>query len=146
MLKTQESKETISDSEWKVMRVIWTLGQAHSDQIIRQLQSSNSWSESTIKTLMRRLVQKGLLQTRKDGRRFIYQATVNQTSCIDNEANHLLDKTCDMHKGQLILQMVKDSPISKSDLAAIKRVIDQKAKTAPDKVPCNCLGCNMKAC
>lgn len=55
-----ENKEAgnISDAEWEVMRIIWTLETASSSEVIKELQAKKDWSESTIKTLMGRLVQK----------------------------------------------------------------------------------------
>lgn len=142
MVKLQENKSTISDSEWEVMRIIWTLEPVSSTKIIRELQAKKNWSESTIKTLLRRLVKKDLLNTTKEGRHFIYSANVNQTEA----AEELLNRMCDMHKGEVLLQLIANSPISKSDLSKIKGIIDTKEKKAPDMVPCNCLPGNEKMC
>ncbi len=38
----------ISDAEWQVMRVVWTLGQANSSEIIEQLAAKCAWSPSTV--------------------------------------------------------------------------------------------------
>lgn len=138
MLKTK-NELTISDAEWEVMRIVWTLGQAGSSQIIDQLQAKTDWTESTIKTLLRRLCQKGYLKTTKDGRKFIYSATVNQTDMMYEETKAMLDKMCDMHKGQLLIKLMKDLPISKGDLKILNQEIIEKEKSAPDQVNCNCL-------
>ncbi|MBD5429458.1 CopY/TcrY family copper transport repressor [Lactobacillus sp.] len=129
----------ISDSEWEVMRIIWTLKKAYTSQIITELQKKNDWSDSTIKTLVRRLIQKGLLKTEKDGRRFIYLPTVSQIEMMKKATNELLNKLCDMHKGEVILELLKKSPISKGDLIEMNDVIVEKEKSAPEMVPCNCL-------
>lgn len=139
MLKHDVKNQTISDSEWEVMRIVWTIGDTYASQIIEQLQKKYDWSESTIKTLMRRLVDKGFLKAKKDGRRFIYMTTVNQTQMMTEASQELLDKMCDMHKGEVLLELLKNSPISQSDLTKLQTVISKKAKTAPEKVPCNCL-------
>lgn len=139
MVKLQEKESTISDSEWEVMRIIWTIEPVSSTKIIQELQAKKDWSESTIKTLLRRLVNKNLLNTTKEGRHFVYSAKVNQAQVMTEAAQELLDRMCNMHKGEVILQLLADSPISKSDLAKMKQVINQKEKTAPEMVPCNCL-------
>lgn len=139
MVKLQEKESTISDSEWEIMRIIWTLETVSSTKIIQELQAKKDWSESTIKTLLRRLVNKNLLNTTKEGRHFVYSAKVNQAQVMIEAAQELLDRMCNMHKGEVILQLLADSPISKSDLAKMKQIIDQKEKTAPEMVPCNCL-------
>lgn len=139
MVKLQGKESTISDSEWEIMRIIWTIEPVSSTKIIQELQAKKDWSESTIKTLLRRLVNKNLLNTTKEGRHFVYSAKVNQAQVMTEAAQELLDRMCNMHKGEVILQLLADSPISKSDLAKMKQVINQKEKTAPEMVPCNCL-------
>lgn len=129
----------ISDSEWDVMRIIWTLGPTHVNKVLEQLQDKNGWSDSTIKTLMRRLVKKGLLKTQKDSRRFLYSATVNQKDMMKKAADNMLSRMCDMHKGGLLIDLVKEVPLSQSDIAQLQEVLAQKAKTAPARVACNCL-------
>lgn len=139
MVKLEDTETTISNSEWEVMRIVWTIGDTYANQIILQLQQKQGWSESTIKTLIRRLVNKGLLSTKKDGRRFIYTATVNQTDMMAEATNELLSRMCDMHKGEVLLKLLANSPISKSDLAKMQKEIEKKKQSAPEKVPCNCL-------
>ena len=139
MVKLQEKESTISDSEQEIMRIIWTIEPVSSTKIIQELQAKKDWSESTIKTLLRRLVNKNLLSTTKEGRHFVYSAKVNQAQVMTEAAQELLDRMCNMHKGEVILQLLADSPISKNDLAKMKQVINQKEKTAPEMVPCNCL-------
>lgn len=146
MVKLQEKNSTISDSEWEIMRIIWTLEPVSSNKIIHQLQAKKAWSESTIKTLLHRLVQKKLLHTSKESRHFVYTARVNQTQVMTEAAEELLNQMCDMHKGEVILQLVAKSPISKTDLAKIKQIIDTKEKSAPKTVPCNCLPDDEKIC
>lgn len=146
MVKLQEKESTISDSEWEAMRIIWTLEPVSSTKIIEELQAKKDWSESTIKTLLRRLVKKNLLSTKKEGRRFVYTAKVNQTQVMAEAAQELLNRMCDMHKGEVLLQLIANSPISKSDLSKIKEIIATKKKDAPYMVPCNCLPGNEKMC
>ena len=146
MVKLQEKESTISDSEWEIMRIIWTIEPVSSTKIIQELQAKKDWSESTIKTLLRRLVNKNLLNTTKEGRHFVYSAKVNQAQVMTEAAQELLDRMCNMHKGEVILQLLAYSPISKNDLAKMKQIIDQKEKTAPETVPCNCLPGKERLC
>lgn len=139
MVKLEQAETTISNSEWEVMRIVWTLGDTYASQIISQLQKKQGWSESTIKTLIRRLVKKGVLSAKKDGRRFIYTATVSQTDMMTEATSELLNRMCDMHKGEVILKLLADSPISKNDLKQMQKEIEKKQETAPEKVPCNCI-------
>lgn len=146
MTKTQLDMTNISDSEWEVMRIVWTLDTAYSADIISQLQAKKDWSESTIKTLIRRLVQKGFLKTDQDGRRLIYSPSVSQAEMMYQETKELLNRMCDMHKGEVLIKLLKDSPVSKDDLIKLDKEIKLKEKTAPKVVPCNCLTKGIHTC
>ncbi|MBA1393741.1 CopY/TcrY family copper transport repressor [Lactobacillus sp. XV13L] len=138
--------QNISDAEWEVMRIVWTLGEIHAGDVIDQLQAKMGWSESTIKTLMGRLVKKGLLKTRKDGRRFVYTATVNQVQMMIQVTSEMMGHMCDMHKGQVMIEILKEMPLSKGDITTIEAELDQKKADAPAMVDCNCLLAKQHEC
>ncbi len=53
---------TITDSEWEVMRAIWTMGQTTSRELIDTMNQLEGWSDSTTKTLLHRLIKKGAVE------------------------------------------------------------------------------------
>ena len=57
----------ISEAEWEVMRVLWSNSNVTSKLVIETLSEEKKWSASTIKTLLSRLVDKNILQTKKIG-------------------------------------------------------------------------------
>lgn len=129
----------IPESEWEIMRIIWTTGTIGSSEVIANLQEKTTWSESTIKTLLHRLVEQGWLKTEKKGRKFFYTPTVGQTEMMYRTSMEMFDRMCDMHKGDLLIDLLKSLPISKSDLTKIAKLASEKAKSAPETIPCNCL-------
>lgn len=139
-------EHNISEAEWEVMRIVWTLGEIHTGDVIQQLQVKKNWSESTIKTLMGRLVKKGLLQTRKDGRRFVYSATVTQVQMMIKVTNEMMSHMCDMHKGQVLIEILKNMPLSKGDISTIEKELDHKKVNAPMMIDCNCLTSSQHDC
>src|SRR5215469_11053814 len=50
----------ISDAEWQVMEAAWSLGEAPAAAIIEELAKSTAWNHRTIRTLLGRLVEKGV--------------------------------------------------------------------------------------
>ncbi|WP_294603043.1 CopY/TcrY family copper transport repressor [uncultured Lactobacillus sp.] len=143
----EKNKEhNISEAEWEVMRIVWTLGKIHTGDVIQQLQAKKDWSESTIKTLMGRLVKKGLLKTRKDGRRFVYSATVTQIEMMIQVTNEMMSHMCDMHKGQVMIAILKDMPLSQGDITKIESELALKKEHAPEMVNCNCLASGQHEC
>lgn len=143
---TQKSKVDISDAEWEVMRIIWTLNETGTNEVIKQLQAKRQWSESTIKTLMRRLVQKGFLKVKRGGRKFIYCPTISENEMMVNETQDLMTHMCNMHKGKMLIDILKDVPLSQADILTMQKELSEKLKTAPKQVECNCLALGVKDC
>lgn len=146
MVKKAQNQNDISTAEWEVMRIIWTLGKAHTSQIIRQLQAKKNWSESTIKTLVRRLVRKGYLRIDKEGRKFIYCPTISENEMMVSQTEKMMAHMCDMHKGRMLIDILKKVPLSQADIEVMQRELKQKIKTAPKTVKCNCLASGVKDC
>ena len=51
----------ITDAEWEVMRVVWANDRVTSKKVISVLEEKMDWTQSTIKTILGRLVEKGVL-------------------------------------------------------------------------------------
>ena len=64
----------ISEAESIVMDVLWHAGSNDrgplaAEDVFAALADSQQWQEATIKTLLNRLLKKGAIKARKDGRR-----------------------------------------------------------------------------
>jgi len=129
----------ITDAEWEVMRVVWANKSVTSRQIINILGNKQQWKEGTIKTLLGRLVDKEALQTTKEGRKFIYSAAVTEAESMDTYTEEVLSRVCNKQSGQVIHTMIDGAKLSKSDVTALKELLEQKERTALDEVPCECV-------
>lgn len=129
----------ITNAEWRVMRVIWTLGETTSNQVIEILQTKTDWKPATIKTLLRRLVEKGALTASRQGRAFIYRAVVGEQMMMDQSADQFFDSICGMHIGSTLAHEIKKRTLSKHDIQELQQILAAKLPTAPDEVPCNCV-------
>ncbi|GKQ43092.1 uracil phosphoribosyltransferase [Companilactobacillus sp. RD055328] len=131
--------EEVSSAEWQVMRILWTLNSATSSDIIANLNKKNNWNDSTIKTLIGRLVKKGIVEVDNTKRPFIYTSKYTEDNGIKESVNSMFDNICDMKKASAISDLIDDSPISKNDIDQLIIKLEEKRKSAPEKVACNCL-------
>lgn len=132
----------MTPAEWEVMRVIWTLGDQGSNDIVKAVQEKREWTESTIKTLLRRLVQRGALSTSPTGRKFIYHPEIAERIAMEETSTALFDHLCAMKKGGVLVNLVKETELSQADIQQLQILLSAKAKTAPEQVACDCLGPN----
>lgn len=129
----------ISPAEWQVMRVVWTLKEVTSAQVIDILQRKEDWQAATIKTLLHRLVKKGALKTTRHGRAFIYRPLVEEQVTMDNAVDQLFSSICQMHAGQSLIHVIKHTQLSKQDITALQALLAKKAIDAPEMVDCDCV-------
>ena len=60
----------ISEAEYEVMKIVWKYAPINTNEITEKLLATSSWSAKTIQTLIKRLVNKGVLTYEKDSRVF----------------------------------------------------------------------------
>ncbi|MGT2959076.1 uracil phosphoribosyltransferase [Streptococcus bovimastitidis] len=130
--------QTISNAEWQVMRVVWANGQIKSSEIIAFLQKQQQWSASTIKTLIGRLINKSFLTSQKRGRAFIYSAIVDQKAYQKMMVQADIEKICQKDHAKLLLELLAKIPMTASDHQAFQDLLNERAGTLLEAVPCNC--------
>jgi CopY/TcrY family copper transport repressor len=136
----------MTTAEWEIMRIIWTLGDIGSGEVITAIQKKRDWTESTIKTLLRRLVKKGMLTTKAEGRKFIYHPTVAEKDAMEQTSTDLFAHMCAMKKGAVINNLIAATELSQDDIRSMQAMLASKLATAPKTVACDCLGSDDDCC
>lgn len=128
----------ITDSEWEVMRAVWAQEQVTSREIIEVLQKKKEWSPATIKTFIGRLVKKEMLDTKKDGRKFLYSAKIGEDAFLRHTLDETFNNICDKDNGSMIAGLIEKSVLSFDDIELLERMIEKKKKDAAEEVSCSC--------
>ena len=129
----------ISDAEWQVMKIIWMQGEQTSTDLIRVLAERFDWSKSTIQTLLARLVEKGCLTRKKEGKSFVYSALLTLDQSRDLLVQDIKDKVCSRRIKQLVVDLIMECDFTQADLEDLEAVISGKKASAVAEVRCNCM-------
>lgn len=127
----------ISDSEWEILRVIWTQEQATAQQISDVLSSSKGWKPATVKTLLGRLVKKEAVWTEQAGKKFIYHPKVTETDTVRSATENLFSHICAKQIGHTIGELIQQAELTQEDIDLIREQLDQKQPAA--SIACNCI-------
>ncbi len=117
-------------AEWRVLSLIWEDGPFSTREVLEALEGKESWSTSTVKTLLRRLVDKGHLRTRKIGNSFLYSAVGSPMRILKRAGESLLQRTSGATVGPLLAHLVSSSDLSSEDLDELKALVDSLAEDA----------------
>ena len=137
-MSTIEFNTYITDSEWEVMRVVWANDRVTSKKVISVLQEKMDWTQSTIKTILGRLVGKGVLNTEHEGRKFIYTANIEETEAVRDYAEDIFKRICNKNVGNVIGSIIEDHVLSFDDIDRLEKILEMKKSFAVEEVDCNC--------
>ena len=110
----------ISDSELEVMRVLWRAGDALPVTEIREaLQKSRGWEATTVKTLISRLVTKGVLRQEKR-HVFYYSPLISEKEYNDWATHDLISRVYHGSARDLVAALVRSYGLSQADIDELR--------------------------
>jgi predicted transcriptional regulator len=124
----RKSAGLLTQAEWRIMKIVWELGEGTSRAIYEIADERHRWASTTVKTMLSNLVAKGLLQTTSDGNRFIYSPTKPAIKTLTMAADELMDRSVDKVKGQLLCYMVQNVNLTQADIDELQSIIDEQRK------------------
>jgi BlaI family transcriptional regulator, penicillinase repressor len=124
MTNTSKPKpKNLGEVEQAVMDHVWAHGPVSAEQCREALAVERPMKESTIRTVLRRLEEKGYVQHEVEGRTFIYRASEPAQNVAVRAVKHIIDRFCGGSVEQLMLGMVDNEVIDKKDLDRLARKI-----------------------
>jgi BlaI family penicillinase repressor len=117
----------ISDAEWQVMEAAWSLGDATAAAIIDELAKSTAWNHRTIRTLLGRLVEKGVLEKQGQGAGSVYRAVVPRRARVRSEGRSFLKRMFQGDTTSLLLHFAKEAKLGPAKLAQLRELLDDES-------------------
>lgn len=114
--------EKISASELEVMQVLWEAGDALPlTEIRKTLQSRFDWSDPTVKTLIRRLCEKGAISQEKRGV-FYYLPCLTRDEYNAWAAGDMVNRLFKGSAQELVAALVKGNGLSRDDIDELRKM------------------------
>ena len=125
-MPVNELKE-LTNAEWKVMRIVWEERKAMTREIYTIAAERYGWSPATVKTLLRRIIDKGYIHVTQIGNGFLYRPARSSLQVVKKAVESLLDHAVD-GTGPLLVQLVEKATLNDDDLNSLQQMIEQKRK------------------
>jgi predicted transcriptional regulator len=110
------------------MRVIWDSGSASVDAVHEVLSRTRTLKETSTRTLLRRLEQKGYIGHKEIGRAYVYHAAEPASSVAARAVRLIIDRFCRGSVEELVSGMVDAEVLSKSEIEQIQGILAKKGK------------------
>lgn len=117
----------LPDTELEIMKVIWESGQTLSTSEVKVLLERNRpWNVSALQTLLNRLIDRGFLETHKEGKNKYYTPLVSEKDYLAVENRAFLEKVNDRSVTKLVASLFDSHSISEADLDELAAFIRSK--------------------
>lgn len=121
----RKKSPTLTESELRLMEVLWSRGPATVSEVIEALSARPALAYSTVLTTMRILEQKGYVRHTKKGRAFVYRAMVGRADARRSVLSYVLSRFFNNSPELLVLNVLEQERIDPRELKRLKRMIDQ---------------------
>ncbi len=105
------------------MRAVWDGGICTVEAVHRIVACKRDLKETTTRTLLRRLEQKGYLKHESDGRAYIYRAVEPARSLAARAVRQIIDRFCQGSVEELVSGMVEAKVLNKGDIDALEKFV-----------------------
>jgi len=115
----------LSDLEHQLMEILWARGSGTADQIREALAPRHVLKDSTVRTVLKRLRDKGYVNYKIEGKAFVYSGVEKPRNVAVRAVRQILDRFCDGSLEQLLVGLVENEVVDRAELQELARKLAQ---------------------
>ena len=119
------------DSEWAILRVVWKLEPCAAPTVQEELQDDKGWAYTTVKTMMDRMVGKGLLKTQKIRNLYLYSSAVTQSQARRGEIMRTAKRAFDGTLTPMMQFLIENDELSEREYRQLEHLIKNRKRRKP---------------
>ncbi len=125
-------KPHTSEAELEVLKVLWQRGPSTVRDVDAELKSQGkNWAYNTILTFLRRLTEKGYVETEKKQAAYVFHARVTQKQLLQQRLQELVEQVCDNASLPLVNALIDGARLSAEDVSRLRELLDEIDPTEP---------------
>lgn len=113
----------LTELENQIMQIVWDSGPCPVETVHAAISKSRPLKEPSVRTLLRRLEQKGYLRHVQDGRAYVYRAVEPARSLAARAVRQIIDRLCQGSVEELVTGMVDAKVLSAGELDRLAALV-----------------------
>ena len=114
----------LSDAEWTVMHAVWERHPASVRDVLELVSAETDWAYTTVKTILGRLVEKGVLSSHKRANVSLFEPLLTRSQARGSALRSLVEKAFDGTFGSLFQHMLADEKLSKRERTELAELLE----------------------
>jgi len=116
------------ESEWAILQAVWELEPCAAPTVQEALQSKKGWAYTTVKTMMDRMVKKGLLKTEKIRNLYLYSSVITQSQAQKSEIVRTLKRAFNGTLTPMMQFLIENDELSEEEYRYLERLIKERKR------------------
>jgi len=116
-------KKTIFESELKILEILWNEGDMTAKDLAGRLNESTAWSRTTSYTIIKKCIEKGLVERLGDD--YTCRALITKEEAQKLESEILVDKMFDGSSDLLIASLLGNNKITTVQIEKLRNIVEE---------------------
>lgn len=121
-------RQPLTELENEVMQAVWDCGTCTVEAVHRVVSRKRNLKETTVRTLLRRLEEKGHLRHEPEGRAYVYRAVEPARSLAARAVRQIIDRFCRGSVEELVSGMVEAKVLKKDDIEELGKFLRNRQR------------------
>jgi predicted transcriptional regulator len=118
----------LTEGEWAIMNAVWECQPCAAPTVQEALAATRHWTYSTVRTLMDRMVGKGLLTAEKVRNLRLYRAAVTREQAQQGELHYALRNAFKGALPPMMQSLLETGDLNAKELGELERLIREKRR------------------
>jgi BlaI family penicillinase repressor len=118
----------LTEAEWVIIKTVWDHEPCAAPTVQELLEKEKSWAYSTVRTLMDRMVAKGLLKSEKVRHLTLYRAAVSRGQAQKGELLYTLKNAFNGALTPMLQCLLEDQKLTGKELDELEELIAEKRR------------------
>lgn len=123
-----KSSAELTEAEWTIIKSVWEKEPCTAPEIQEKLHKQTAWTYSTVRTLMDRMVTKGLLTAKKERNLTLYSSAVTRIQAQRGELLYALKNAFNGALSPMLECLLDTKDLSREELDKLKQLIAEHEK------------------
>ncbi len=116
------------ESEWAILQVVWECEPCAAPTVQEALLASKGWAYTTVKTLMDRMVRKGLLKTERVRSLYLYRSAVTRAQAQRNELLRTAQRAFAGALTPMMQFLIESDKLSEQDYQYLENLLKNRTR------------------
>jgi len=116
----------LTEGEWAIIQAVWENEPCAAPTVQEKLETRKNWTYSTVKTMMDRMVTKGLLKTERMRNLILYRSVVTRIQAQKSEIMRTVKRAFDGALTPMMQFLLNNHKLSQKQLNELERLIKKK--------------------